>query len=213
MKIQPTLALAALLVLPFAAGAAADSTPMSMSKAESCATCPEPDLSDLIVRFAKRTGKQVIIDPRVRAQVPLAGMDPNKLTWNQLLAILTVHQYAAVEQGEWIVVVPDAVSRQLPTPVYTDRDFKAAADELVTFVLPVKNVCAASTVPVLRPLMPQAAHMAAYPDSNTLILSDHAANVRRIIAVLDALERSAAAKPVPLTQCPGRSDAKGDAAK
>jgi type II secretory pathway component GspD/PulD (secretin) len=38
--------------------------------------------------------------------------------------------------------------------------------------------------------MPQAAHMAAYPDTNTLILSDHAANLKRILAMVDAMERN-----------------------
>ena len=42
------------------------------------------------------------------------------------------------------------------------------SDELVTQVIAVKNVNAAQLVPVLRPLMPQAAHMAAYPRGNIL---------------------------------------------
>jgi general secretion pathway protein D len=120
-------------------------------------------------------------------------MDPDRISYEQLLAILNVHMYAAVAQGDWIVVVPDANARQLPTPVYTNAKFTAAGDEIVTLVLHVKNICAAQAVPVLRPLMPQAAHMAAYTDINTLILTDHAANLRRLATIIEALERDAPA--------------------
>jgi type II secretory pathway component GspD/PulD (secretin) len=165
MKLRFAIGVAVVLALPLAA-AAQDTAPAPGSISR--ASAPDIDIADLIGRYAKRTGKQIIIDPRVRAQVPLAGMDPNK------------------------IIVPDVNARQLPTPVYTDRNFKTAApDEIVTLVLPVKNVCSAHIVPVLRPLMPQAAHMAAYPDINTLILSDHASNLHRIVTVLEALERNA----------------------
>jgi general secretion pathway protein D len=187
MKIRTGL-MAVLLALPVFA-AAQDSAPAGSFASKT--SSGDIELGDLIDRFAKRNGKQFIIDPRVRAQVSLAGMDPDRISYEKLLAILNVHQFAAVTQGDWIVVVPDANARQLPTPVFTDKNFKAAGDELVTLVLHVKNICAAQAVPVLRPLMPQAAHMAAYPEINTLIFSDHAANLRRVVTVIEALERNA----------------------
>jgi general secretion pathway protein D len=167
------------------------------------------EMYDLIARFAKRTGKQFIIDPRVRAQVPLAGMDPDRITYEKLLAILAVNQFAAVARGDWIIVVPDANARQLPTPVYTDRNFKSGApDDIATLVVTVKNVCAAQAVPVLRPLMPQAAHMAAFPDTNTLILSDHVSNLHRLVTVLEALERAGEKSPSSAGDCQARFEGK-----
>jgi len=179
--------------------------PLAATAQESSASRLAPDyveINDLIVRFARNTGRQVIVDPRVRAEIPLVGMDVNKIDYPRLLAILNVHQFAAVDQGGWITILPDANARQQPTPVFTDRNFKAAADELVTLVVRVKNLCATQVVPILRPLMPQAAHMAASMDNASLVLSDHAANVHRIVAVVEALERNA----------PGnaRCDAPGD---
>ncbi len=148
------------------------------------------DLGVLIENVARRTGVRAVIDPRVRAQVPVLNLDPNKLSYEDLLAILNVYQFVAVKRGDLLIVVPDANARQLPTPVYTDRNFKALPDEVVTLVVKVKNGCSAQMVPVLRPLMPQAAHMAAYPDMATLILTDHAANVHRIVDLVEALERN-----------------------
>lgn len=189
MKSLLVIGAAALLALPLAV-AAQESAP-APGMASSSRASSEIDLGDLIARYAKRSGKQFIVDPRVRGSVPLAGLDPDRISYEKLLAILSVNQVAAVAQGDWIIVVPDTNARQLPTPVYTDRNFKGGApDDIATLVITVKNVCAAQSVPVLRPLMPQAAHMAAFPDTNTLILSDHVSNLHRLVTVIEALERT-----------------------
>jgi type II secretory pathway component GspD/PulD (secretin) len=192
MNSRLIIGVAVLCALPLVS-AAEDSPPAAAVASASRGASADMDIADLIARYSRRSGKQFIVDPRVRGPVPLVGLDPDRLSYDKLLAILNVNQFAAVSQGDWIVVVPDVNARQLPTPVHTDRNFKAAPDEIITLVLPVKNVCAAMIVPVLRPLMPQAAHMAGYPDINTLILSDHAANLRRIVTVIEALERAAPA--------------------
>jgi general secretion pathway protein D len=204
MKLPPAIAVAAMLAVPLAA-LGQDSSADPVAPASSHRSATEIDIGELISRFAKRSGKQFIVDPRVRGPVPLAGMDPDRVGYDKLLAILTVNQLAAVTEGDWIIVVPDVNARQLPTPVYTERNFRAGApDEIATLVLPVKGICAAQIVPVLRPLMPQAAHMAAYPDMNTLILSDHASNLHRIVTVIDALERAGEKNPVSAAECVGR---------
>lgn len=147
------------------------------------------DIVDLISRYAKRANKQVIIDPRVRTSVPLAGIDPNNLSYDQLLAILDVNQFAAYEVGGIITVTIDSGSRQFPTPVHDDVRFKALDHEIVTLLVQAKNVCANQLVPVLRPLMPQAAHLAAELQTNTLIINDHAVNARRIAELVSQLDK------------------------
>ena len=66
---------------------------------------------------------------------------------------------------------------------------KSGSDELITQVIAVQNVNAAQLVPVLRPLMPQAAHMAAYPNGNILILSDRASNVSRVMRIIERIDQ------------------------
>jgi general secretion pathway protein D len=173
-RFAPALALA--MLIPMIA-TAAEPAPASAS-APGYATI---EIGELIARVAKRTGKQFIVDPRVRAEVPLIGLDADRVDYPKLLAILNINMFATYEAGGLIRVVPDANARQLPIPVTSDVPAKALDDELVTVMLSPKNMCVMQSVPVLRPLMPQAAHMAAYPLSNTLILSDRAANVRRIV--------------------------------
>src|SRR3954466_15808763 len=136
------------------------------------------EIGQVIEAVAQVTGKTIIPDPRVRAQVTMLSQTPMTpdAFYEAFLALLQVHQFVAVESGGIIKVLPDANARQMPNIDLPDR-INNGSDELVTQVVAVQNVNAAQLVPVLRPLMPQAAHMAAYPSGNILILSDRASNV------------------------------------
>ncbi len=47
----------------------------------------------------------------------------------------------------------------------------------------------AQMVPILRPLVPQQGHLAAYPSSNVLVISDRAANIHRLITIIGRIDR------------------------
>ncbi len=125
MPVLRMLTLTALASLPLAA-AAQESPPRES------APRAYQELTDVIQSFSKRTGKKFNIDPRVRAIPMYAGIDPDRITYEQLLATFTVHGFASIVQGDVVVVVPDASARQLPTHVYADTRFKAGDDEWVT---------------------------------------------------------------------------------
>jgi general secretion pathway protein D len=151
---------------------------------------PSVEISELIARVAKRTGRQFIVDPRVRGEVPLTGFDPDRLDYDKLLAILSVNQYAVYSSAGLLIVAPEASSRQFPTAVSSAVPAKALDNELVTLVVEVDRACASHMVPVLRPLMPQAAHLAALPP-NMLMIVDRAANARRIVEMADRIDKAA----------------------
>ncbi len=61
-------------------------------------------------------------------------------------------------------------------------------DELVTQIIPVKHVSANELVPILRPLMPQGAQLIAHPGSNSLVVSDRAGNVARVVSIIERID-------------------------
>jgi general secretion pathway protein D len=207
MKTHLPWALIVMLASPLPTWAAEPETPPAATAAGGSDYGME--LTDLIDRVAKRTGKLFIVDPRVRAIVPKAGLDFGKVDYAKLLAILSVHLYAAYESNGVVRVVPDVNARQFPIPVTNDVPAKALDDEYVTVMFQAKNMCTAQAVPVLRPLMPQAAHLAAFPQANTLLISDRAANARRIIDMAERLDKAAPAgqKCTPEMWPPARTEA------
>ncbi len=151
----------------------------------------EVEIGQVIDAVAQVTGKTIIPDPRVRAQVTMLSQTPMTpgAFYEAFLALLQVHQFVAVESGDIIRIVPDANARQLVNQDLPDR-VSGGSEELVTQVVAVKNVNAAQIVPVLRPLQPQSAHLAAYPSSNILIISDRASNVNRIMRIIARIDQA-----------------------
>ncbi len=151
----------------------------------------EVEIGQIIDAVAQVTGKTIIPDPRVRAQVTMLSQTPMTpgAFYEAFLALLQVHQFVAVESGGIIRIVPDANARQLVNQDLPDR-VRGGSEELVTQVVAVKNVNAAQIVPVLRPLQPQSAHLAAYPSSNILIISDRASNVSRIMRIIARIDQA-----------------------
>jgi general secretion pathway protein D len=152
----------------------------------------DADLTQIAEAVSAATGKNFIIDPRVRGQVTMLAstpMDPGAL-YEAFLAILQVHGFIAVPAGNIVKILPDANARQIPSIDLPDR-VSGTSDEIVTQVVDVKNVNAAQLVPILRPMMPQYGQLAAYPAANILILSDRASNVSRLMRIIRRVDRVA----------------------
>jgi len=149
----------------------------------------DADLRQIIEAVSEVTGKNFIIDPRVKAQVTMLSSTPMSpdAFYQAFLSILEVHGYVAVPSGDLVKIVPDANARQVPALDLPSGPV-AGSDELVTQVIQVQNVGAAQLVPILRPLIPQYGHLAAHPASNMLIISDRAANVDRMVKIVRRID-------------------------
>jgi len=151
----------------------------------------DADLSQIIQAVSEVTGKNFIIDPRVNAKVTMLSSTPMSADafYQAFLSVLQVYGYVAVPAGKVIKIVPNTDARQLPS-IDLPSNVSASSDEMVTQIITMKNVSAAQLVPLLRPLIPQSGHLAAYPNGNMLIISDRASNVSRIMRIIERMDES-----------------------
>ena len=150
----------------------------------------DADINALIGTVAEVTGKNFIVDPRVKGKVTVISsraMDRDEV-YQVFLSILKVHGFAAVPSGSVIKILPDVSAKQDSIPSVGD-DAPGRGDEMVTRVVQVDNVAAAQLVPILRPLVPQQGHLAAYPATNVLIMSDRAENVSRLVNIIRRIDK------------------------
>jgi general secretion pathway protein D len=152
----------------------------------------DADLRQIIEAVSAITGKNFIVDPRVRAQVTMLSGEPMSpdAFYAAFLSILEVHGYIAVPSGDLVKILPDANARQVPG-IDLPAGRADSADEIVTQVVTIRNVGAAQLVPILRPLIPQYGHLAAHQASNMLIISDRAANVNRLLRIIQRIDTGA----------------------
>ena len=149
------------------------------------------DIQAFISQIADMTGKNFVVDPRVRARdvtvVSTKALSAAEV-YELFLSVLQVHGYAAVPSGDIIKIVPNTTAKQSNLPLVGKNE--AGGEALVTRVIPVENSPVEELVPVLRPLVPQYGHLAAVGSANALIISDHMDNIRRMEAIIASLDNA-----------------------
>lgn len=152
----------------------------------------ETDIQELIKFVAEATGTTIVVDPSVKGKVKVVSSKPVSKgeLYELFLSILEVHGYTAVRSGGVIRVIQNKDARSAPVQV-RDGNSGRASDEYVTEVIKLNNISAAKLIPVLRPLVPQQAHMAAYAPSNAIIISDLSSNIDRIRDIINRMDQSA----------------------
>ncbi|MFK7829220.1 MAG: type II secretion system secretin GspD [Congregibacter sp.] len=153
----------------------------------------DTDIQELIKFVSEATDTTIVVDPSVKGKVKVVSSRPVNASelYDLFLAILDVHGYTAVRSGGVVRVIQNKDARSAAVPVADDARRFGGNDEYVTQVLRLDNVSAAKLIPVLRPLVPQQAHMAAYAPSNAIIISDSAANISRIRDIIERIDQSA----------------------
>ena len=150
----------------------------------------DADITAIINTIADLTGKTFIVDPRVKGNVNVISSQPlaRDEVLGVFLSMLEVHGFTTVTVGKAIKIVPNTQMRNTPQPVVDN--VTSNRDEVVTHVLPVQYVSAQDLVSILRPLMDNNGHLAADPVSNSLILSDNASNIQRMLAIIKRVDIS-----------------------
>lgn len=191
--------LAAVCALCLAAGLAVAQNQQSQGSSSPRGVTPSPtgeeftlnfkeaDITALVATVSELTGRNFVVDPRVKGQITVHSsqpMSPGEL-YETFLSVLEVHGFSAVPAGEVTKIIPQVNAKQ-------DGGFGGGDDtreSIVTRVIQVSNIPADQLVPILRPLVPQYGHLAAYPASNILIISDRAANVKRLMDIVNRVDK------------------------
>jgi general secretion pathway protein D len=152
----------------------------------------DTDIQEFIKFVADVTGTTMVVDPNVKGKVRVISSKPvtQSELYDLFLSILDVQGYTAVRSGQVVRIVPSKDARSSPVPLMENQDL-LGNDEYVTQVIRLDNISAAKLIPVLRPLVPQQAHMAAYAPSNAIIISDIRSNIGRIVEIIERMDRSA----------------------
>ena len=148
------------------------------------------DINAVISAVSEMTGRNFIVDPRVKGKVTVISHRALKSSeiYQVFLSVLKVHGFAAIPGRNVTKIVPEVNAKQ--DAISTGNKSIPYSDEFITQVLEIKNVDAAQLVPILRPLVPQRGHLAAYPGSNVLVISDSASNIRRLKKIINSIDQA-----------------------
>lgn len=181
-RIKSTLMLLALLIAVPVPALAQDAAVPGPDDKTWTVNIRNSDIQAFITQVAEMTGKNFVVDPRVRSRdVTVISSKPlsSAEVYELFLSVLQVHGYAAVPAGDVIKIINNANAKQSNLPLTTAGE--TDGENLITRVISVEGAPVDELVPVLRPMVPQYGHLAAVSSANILIISDHADKDRKSV--------------------------------
>jgi general secretion pathway protein D len=151
------------------------------------------DIETVIQAASEILGFNYVLAPDVRGKVTVqtSGRIAQDDVFGVLLAILEVQGFTAVKSDNLykIVRIPDAVARPVPTIVGPDLHGTHKADEIVTQIVTLRYTNVNDLRALLQPLVsPQRGTLIANRESNLLIITDTASNIRRLLEIIRVVD-------------------------
>jgi general secretion pathway protein D len=202
----------AVIALAQPTGPTSAQTPNGAAPAAAPARAPSPgapitlnfkdaDIDSVVGAFGHLLNRTFVIDPRVRGKITLETPRPvpPAVAYELLQSALRLQGFAVVETGSIARVVPEADAKLQSGPVTAGRAgasgpsaSAAGGDRVVTQIFRLTYESASNLVPVLRPLISPNNPIVAYPNNNSLVITDYAANLQRLARIIATLDSPAA---------------------
>ena len=149
------------------------------------------ELAVVIDTIAKLTGKNFVYDDRVRGRVTIISPSPIPVdqAFTVFESVLQVKGFTTVEApGGVLKVIPIRDAKE--TSVSTERSgsTRLDSDRFVTRLIPLTYVDAEQISNTLKPLVSKEAALVSYAGTNTIILTDAASNISRILSIIEAID-------------------------
>src|SRR5229473_1794997 len=148
------------------------------------------DISVLARFISDITGRNFVLDESVRGKVSV--ISPTKVTPDQAYTIfqsvLQVKGFTTVLVGSIIKIVPSRTVRETSPLTTSQQPGHTEGDQYVTRMVKLRNVDANTLVGVVQPMVSRDGLVAAFPETNTLILTDGAYNVSRLLQIIGSLD-------------------------
>ena len=150
------------------------------------------DIKVVIKFISELTGKNIIVDSQVKGNVTV--ISPRKITIEEAYrvfeSILQVNDFASVKSGGIIKIVPkpDASKTLSSAGVGADSKKIPRGDSTVTQIIPLDYADSAQVKAALAPLVSKNGVIIDYPGTNTIIITDIASNLRRLMDIIKEID-------------------------
>ena len=144
----------------------------------------EVDIKTVATEIAKLTGKNLVIDPRVRGKITI--ISNRELTPQEALELfsqaLAMQGYALIDEGDTIKILPSTQG------VPFTRTKKSRGGELITMVYKLENVNAAQAINTIRPFLSPYGRVAHNQQANAIIIADYADSINKVRQILNLID-------------------------
>ena len=143
LNFKQLLIVSLLLLLVFGSNTVSAAKPATDSKVT--LNFNATDINAVISAISEMTGRNFIVDPRVKGKVTVMSHRALKTSeiYQVFLSVLKVHGFAAIPGKNVTKIVPEVNAKQ--DAIRTDQSYIPLSDEFITQVLEIRNVNGAQT--------------------------------------------------------------------
>ena len=148
------------------------------------------ELVDMIGTISELTGKNFVYDESIRGKISIISPKPVTVdeAYRLFVTVLRVKGFTIVPAGKVNKIVSIKTAKEESLPIGNGKNL---GDQYITRIIKLKNLDAAVVVDtILRPLMPKTSYVVAHKPTNTVVITDSAANIRRLSKILASLDSS-----------------------
>ncbi|ELB8002737.1 type II secretion system secretin GspD [Escherichia coli] len=158
------------------------------------ASFKDTDLKSFIETVGANLNKTIVMGPDVQGKVSIRTITPlNERQYYQLfLNLLEAQGYAVVPvENNVLKVVKSGAAKTEPLPLTGEGHENYAGDEMVTRIVPVRNVSVRELAPVLQQMtdLDGSGSIVNYEPSNVIMLTGRASVVKRLTEVIQRIDR------------------------
>ncbi len=153
------------------------------------------DITNVLKLFSGMSGLTITADPGVAGPVTIIN-NAKPVTLDEafkiLQSVLKVRGYTAQQNGSVLEIIPIPYAIKSSTIVSVDPETGLIdpRDQVMTQIIPLENVDATQMAKDLLPLVGAQASIIGSAGTNSLIVTDSSSSVKRIIALINALDKT-----------------------
>ncbi|HPW83160.1 MAG TPA: type II secretion system secretin GspD [Rhodoferax sp.] len=150
------------------------------------------DIEAVARTMATLTGRNVVVDPRVKGTITLNTESPVSpaMAYYQFRTLLRLQGYTVVQGDDLDRVLPEADAKLQSSVVGVSESGEktASGNQLMTQIIRLQHENANNLVTILRPLISPNNTINVNPGTNSLVITDYADNLRRLARIVAALD-------------------------
>jgi general secretion pathway protein D len=151
------------------------------------------DINVFIKFISKLTGKNFVVDNRVRGKVTI--ISPTRITVKEAYrvfeSVLEINGFSTVTSGQVVKIIPmpNAKGDNIDTRVIDDRLIRDDPDDrIVTRIIPLEYAGAEELRKLFLPLVPKGSVLLSYADTNMLIVTATHASISRLMRIVEEID-------------------------
>ena len=148
------------------------------------------DISVLVKFVSELTGKNFIIDDKVKGKVTIISPKkiPLKDVYKVFLSVLEINGFTVVPAGDMIKIIPATLAREKGMETRLKNELATPEDRMVTQIVALERANPDEIKRVLDPIISKSSSVLSYPPAGILVITDYLSNIKRLQEIILALD-------------------------